>query len=54
MLGVEGAALATMSAVVLQNVAMLVAAWRRTGVWTAALPLPRRLRPGAARSTGAC
>ena len=42
-LGVRGAALATAAAVVFQNLAMLFVAWRETGVWTAALPLPGRM-----------
>jgi O-antigen/teichoic acid export membrane protein len=41
-LGLVGAAAATAGGRVVWNVALLLAAWRRTGIWATPLALPRR------------
>jgi O-antigen/teichoic acid export membrane protein len=48
-LGVRGAAIAAVIAVVVQNLTTLFATWRVTGIWTAAVPRPRRHAAGRSR-----
>jgi O-antigen/teichoic acid export membrane protein len=43
-LGVNGAAIGTTTAVVIQSLGLLLVTRRQTGIWTAAIPLPGRRR----------